>query len=727
MVQPFQEIKSMIWGTPVPRSLLYRLNNASYKPENVKILKHEDIPMIEKQKAPDSYIAQNSKEKIGLDAVVKIPPPGVETALTAPKSKNSRDEVNSANSVSIAGIITQTGATYKANCNYFYNSVYVGGSQPAGSTYNSWGFLKQFTGELVMRNNIFVNARTGGTGFHYAIGNEASPAGDSWSSTSSDYDLLIGANATLGEWGTGVPQTFAQWQGSSFGDVNSISDIPANIPGTILFRSIPTANLNIDTTQFGASYVYQRGIGITGISNDFNGYPRNQSGPVCIGAHEFALNKPLVSTLLLPANGSTGVQTPVTLVWRKALFAATYRVQIATDSLFSNIVTTGTPSDSTYIFNGASALTYYYWRVNSVYSTGGNGPFSTFFKFKVIGAPNTVVLNSPPNGATGQATSVIFKWLRPSEQTLLNRAINTKTKSEATLDNNLKNNKTNETPNANGKTLSNFWFELSADSNFVNNVTRDSTLTDTTKSVTGLLNGTTYYWRVKAKNQLAWGSFSSRWSFSTVAAGLPLNLKVYLEGFWGGTTQITDTVRIYLANSTSPYAYVDTAKLVLSSTGTATPTFMRASAGSYYIVVIHRNHLETWSALPQTFNPGVPVNYDFTTAATQAFGSNMKQVGSVWVLIVGDENQDGSIDAGDAADFINQYGNIGYLTCDFNGDLSVDAADVPFLIANYGLTKVVPTLIEIPPEIRNQKTIIKKNELNEMFKQQKNKNTNKNN
>jgi hypothetical protein len=59
--------------------------------------------------------------------------------------------------------------------------------------------------------------------------------------------------------------------------------------------------------------------------------------------------------------------------------------------------------------------------------------------------------------------------------------------------------------------------------------------------------------------------------------------------------------------------------------------------------------------------------------------------------------------------------------------LSVDAADVPFLIANYGLTKVVPTLIEIPPEIRNQKTIIKKNELNEMFKQQKNKNTNKNN
>ncbi len=105
----------------------------------------------------------------------------------------------------------------------------------------------------------------------------------------------------------------------------------------------------------------------------------------------------------------------------------------------------------------------------------------------------------------------------------------------------------------------------------------------------------------------------------------------------------------------------------------------------------------------------------------------MKQVGSVWVLYVGDENQDGSIDAADAFDFINQYGNIGYLSCDFNGDLSVDAADVPYLVGNYGLTKVVPTLITEPPEIRNQKILNKKVELYELLKMNKNNNTIKNN
>jgi hypothetical protein len=100
----------------------------------------------------------------------------------------------------------------------------------------------------------------------------------------------------------------------------------------------------------------------------------------------------------------------------------------------------------------------------------------------------------------------------------------------------------------------------------------------------------------------------------------------------------------------------------------------------------------------------------------------MKQVGSVWVLIVGDENQDGSIDAADAYDFINQYGNIGYFSCDFNGDLSVDAADVPLLITNYGLTKVVPTLEILPPDLRKQNQIIKKIEMGNTFIMKKNNN-----
>jgi hypothetical protein len=177
---------------------------------------------------------------------------------------------------------------------------------------------------------------------------------------------------------------------------------------------------------------------------------------------------------------------------------------------------------------------------------------------------------------------------------------------------------------------------------------------------------------------------------------LSLNLKVYLEGFWNGTTQVTDTVTVYLANS-STFAFADTAKIVLGTAGTSSPVFNRASGGSYYIVINHRNHLETWSRLPQTFVPGTPLTYDFTTDSAKAYGFNMKKSGSVWVLYGGDPNRDGSIDGVDIAEFITQFGLQGYLSCDFDGDGDVTASDVQIIAANFGLTKSVPSFEYIEP------------------------------
>lgn len=185
---------------------------------------------------------------------------------------------------------------------------------------------------------------------------------------------------------------------------------------------------------------------------------------------------------------------------------------------------------------------------------------------------------------------------------------------------------------------------------------------------------------------------------------LTLNLKVYLEGFWNGTTHVSDTAKVYIANSTSPYAFVDSQKVVLSSSGTATMNFNKAS-GNYYIVVMHRNHLETWSRLPQSFVAGTPLSYDFTTDSAKAYGYNMKKVGSVWVLYAGDINQDGAVDALDVALFIPQYGNFGYLSGDLNGDGAVDALDVAILISDFGITKSVPTVMT-PPDPGQRSRII---------------------
>ncbi len=204
-------------------------------------------------------------------------------------------------------------------------------------------------------------------------------------------------------------------------------------------------------------------------------------------------------------------------------------------------------------------------------------------------------------------------------------------------------------------------------------------------------------------------------NFTPYAQFPTLRLKVFLEGFYSpepgdnkntrnGTrlvplTHVTDTIRIYLADSSSSYAFVDTVKIVLTDSGIVTTPFDNITTGKYYIVVRHRNHLETWSKYAVTFTAGNTTNYDFTSAANKAYGDNMKLIGSVYVIYGGDPNQDGDIGALDIPIFISEFGTQGYLSCDFNGDNDVTGVDQQILIQNFGITVARPTtLLIVNPE-----------------------------
>ena len=80
--------------------------------------------------------------------------------------------------------------------------------------------------------------------------------------------------------------------------------------------------------------------------------------------------------------------------------------------------------------------------------------------------------------------------------------------------------------------------------------------------------------------------------------------------------------------------------------------YSAADATNYYIAVKHRNGLQTWSASGQSFSGGT-LTYDFTSAATQAYNSNMIQVGSKYCLYSGDVTQDGYIDIFDDFEVYN--------------------------------------------------------------------------
>ncbi|MBK9225920.1 MAG: hypothetical protein IPL67_02350 [Ignavibacteria bacterium] len=113
-------------------------------------------------------------------------------------------------------------------------------------------------------------------------------------------------------------------------------------------------------------------------------------------------------------------------------------------------------------------------------------------------------------------------------------------------------------------------------------------------------------------------------------------------------TEVPDTIKVYLRNSTSPFARVDSSKNILLGPGTGQYFLFRNVQNDrpYYIEVTHRNALSTWSANPVTF-----VNSDasiaFSVNSIYAYGNNEIQVDNspydVFAFYSGDVNQTGQL------------------------------------------------------------------------------------
>ena len=189
-----------------------------------------------------------------------------------------------------------------------------------------------------------------------------------------------------------------------------------------------------------------------------------------------------------------------------------------------------------------------------------------------------------------------------------------------------------------------------------------------------------------------------------------VNLKAFLEGYYVSTNTMTpallnegvgsnallcDSVTVELHQATSPYALAYSYKGVIGTNGLLACTFAGGASGnSYYIVVKHRNSIETWSASPITIS--AVTAYDFSNDISKAYGSNQSAVGNgQYALFSGDINQDGYIDGSDYPDFDadTQNGIYGiYIATDLNGDGYVDGSDYPLFDANsqYGLYSITP-------------------------------------
>lgn len=217
-----------------------------------------------------------------------------------------------------------------------------------------------------------------------------------------------------------------------------------------------------------------------------------------------------------------------------------------------------------------------------------------------------------------------------------------------------------------------------------------TTVNDTTAFSGPLHLGYTYYWRVIPVNATGRGSGCNSLVFATQPYAYPLNIKVFLEGFYTGNRTmiasvdpvlrdtLADTITVCLANRFVPHQILYSTKALLSTNGLAPAYFPQpALLNSYYIVVKHRNSLETWSSVIFAFNYP-DTTYDFTHVATSAFGSNLLEVEpGVFALRTGDVNQDGFVNVSDLNAMESELSQLhsGYYSSDLNGDRIVESDD----------------------------------------------------
>lgn len=185
---------------------------------------------------------------------------------------------------------------------------------------------------------------------------------------------------------------------------------------------------------------------------------------------------PATPSLVAPVDSALYVGPTTSFSWTAVPGAVMYTVQVASDSLFNNVISLnnfGTNSGSGLKFPGSANS---YWRVQS--NNGGHmSPWSSYRMFTAV--PDSADLISPADSATGVYLNQTFTW--------------------------------HAVPGADK-----YMLQVSKSPNFAGQTSTYSSLTDTSFQVTNLLTASTvYYWRVRSFVGSIAGFYSSVRTFTT--------------------------------------------------------------------------------------------------------------------------------------------------------------------------------------------------------------------
>jgi len=215
-----------------------------------------------------------------------------------------------------------------------------------------------------------------------------------------------------------------------------------------------------------------------------------------------------------------------------------------------------------------------------------------------------------------------------------------------------------------------------------------------TSGIPGLSEETAYYVRAYAINS-AGIAYGTPVKFITASfESSIINLTIFLEGLYDPGSQymrkamggngprfpweVADQISISLAEPYAPYNVIAGSGLInLTIDGNCTAYFPVSVSGDYYLIVNHRNSIESWSSTPVSIGE-TPVSYNFSDAIGKVYGNNTILKGEKYCLYGADVNQDGCVDTADMTPIDNDSATFttGYTSTDINGDGVVDTADM---------------------------------------------------
>jgi hypothetical protein len=315
----------------------------------------------------------------------------------------------------------------------------------------------------------------------------------------------------VNEYGYSYPQTPRQWFRTKPSLNSPVPYSPAN--GATGIGLSPTLSWHSSASQFAVTYRVQVATDTSFSSPVYNNAAITDSsvtvpGPLqnCVTYYwrvyasdaqnpqtawstlmhfRTLLATPSVPSLSAPADNALNVTVSPTLSWTGDVCTDTYRLQVARDAAFTDLVVNAAGAAASRSVGPLDQDSTYYWRVQAYNSTPDSSGWTTPRSFRVILLPPSApALLAPPNRDTTQAVNPSLRW-------------------------------------GGVKNKDFYHLQLSTDSlfrSFGSDGVNDSSLTDTTRSVGPLANCVNYFWRVQAKNAAGLSAWSSSFKFRVATA-----------------------------------------------------------------------------------------------------------------------------------------------------------------------------------------------------------------